>query len=62
MLAYSLNKNIDAQKVFEDITNLINKTVEPNKNYVLVIRLQEINLDNHDLIPKIEYKNGSNNG
>ena len=59
MLAYVLNKPIDATKVFEDISNLITKQAQPDRNYVLVIKLQEISIDNTDLIPKIEYKNGS---
>jgi hypothetical protein len=59
MLAYSLNKNLDGQKILHDIQNLISKSPQ-NKDLILVIRVQEVGVDNNNLIPKIEYKPETN--
>jgi hypothetical protein len=55
MLVYCLNKNLDGQKILQDIQNLISKSPQ-NKDLILVIKVQEIGVDNNNLIPKIEYK------
>jgi hypothetical protein len=60
MLAYSLNHDIDSNKLLHDIQNLVSKTISPDKQFVLVVRVQEVTLDNTSLIPKIEYNSESN--
>jgi hypothetical protein len=55
MLAYCLNKNLDGQKILQDIQKLISKSPQ-NKDLILVIKVQEVGVDNNNLIPKIEYK------
>lgn len=57
MLAYVLNKNIDSQKLLQDIQNLINNhPKESNDTLVLTIRVTNIQQDVVDDIPKLEYK------
>jgi len=56
MLAYSLNKNLDGQKILQDMQNLISKYNTKDNNFVLVIQVKEVVVDNNSFIPKIEYK------
>jgi len=58
MIAYSLNKNIDGQKILQDIQKLINKysNNHTSKQLILTIRVNEIAQDNDDYILKLEYK------
>jgi len=57
MLAYVLNKNIDGQKLLQDIHDLINNYPKDKKDsLVLTIRLTKIEKDSTAHIPKLEYK------
>lgn len=56
-ISYALNKDIDGNQILSDIDKLVRSSIQPNKNYVLTIRLQEIEHYNDDLIKKIEHKN-----
>jgi hypothetical protein len=57
MLAYCLNKNLDSQKLLQDIQNLVNKhNQEPNNQLILTIRVVKINQETVEHIPKLEYK------
>jgi len=57
MLALKLNQNIDAQKLLNSIQKLVTSCVKsPDKEYVLVVRVQEINSNDDSSIPKLEYK------
>jgi len=53
MLAYSLSENINGEKLLKDIQSLVQKTVVPNKRYVLTIKINEIDYENDSLIPKL---------
>ena len=59
MLFYTLNKNIDGNKVVKDIINMIEQLPQDDvTNTVLTISLQKIqNCTNDSWLPKIEYKN-----
>jgi hypothetical protein len=56
MLAYSLNKNLDGQKILQDMQSLVSKYNTKDNNFVLVIQVKEVVVDNNSFIPKIEYK------
>jgi hypothetical protein len=57
MLAYCLNKNLDSQKLLQDIQNLVNKhNQDPNNQLILTIRVVKINQETVEHIPKLEYK------
>ena len=56
MLAYTLDKPIDGNKLLQDIQNLIQKQNSAGVQMILVIKLQEIVSDNTSHIPKLEYK------
>lgn len=53
MIAYKLNQNIDGNRLINDIQKLIQSTIEQNKEYLLVIRIQEINYNDDASIPKL---------
>jgi hypothetical protein len=58
MIYYKLDKNIDGNKILQDIQKLINSNKkQDNNDLILVISLKEIT--NHcgdSLLPKLEYK------
>lgn len=56
MLAYKLNQNIDSNRLIHDIQKLVTKSVGPNKEYLLVIRIQEINYNDDASIPKLTHE------
>lgn len=56
MLAYTLDKPIDGNKLLQDIQNLIQKQNSSEVQMILVIKLQEIVSDSTSHIPKLEYK------
>lgn len=58
MIVYRLDKNIDAQKVINDIQNLINKFQQTNPQDIglLTITIKSVSYDDTSLIPKLEYK------
>jgi late competence protein required for DNA uptake (superfamily II DNA/RNA helicase) len=57
MLAYSLNKNVDGQKILVDIQQMIEKRMkETSEQLILVIDLKTINSETNDLMPKLENK------
>lgn len=60
MLAYKLNQNIDGEKLLKDIQKLILKNIGPDKEYLLVVKVQEINYDDNLSIPKLTYSNSNN--
>lgn len=51
-ISYSLNQNLDCNKICHDIQNLINKS-RPDTNSVLVIRIQQTKLGGDELILKL---------
>ena len=57
MLVYKLNQQIDGNRLLNDIQKFVSKNIQPDKESLLVIRIQEINYNNDGAIPKIEYKN-----
>jgi hypothetical protein len=56
MLAYSLNQQINGEKLLQDIQNMIQKEARPNVSLMLVIKLQEITSESTSHILKIEHK------
>lgn len=56
MLVYKLDKNIDSGKLLNDIQKLVSQTLNPDKELLLVIRIQEISNSSDAYIPRIEYK------
>lgn len=59
MIAYSLNQDINSQKILEDIQKLIHSKVRETNNsvpLVLVIDIKEISQQDSNIISKIEYK------
>ena len=55
-IAYSLNKNLDCNKICGDIQNLINKIVQKNiglEDCVLKITFIKTTLGGDELIPKL---------
>lgn len=56
MLTYSLNKQIDSQKLLSDIQELINKSIIGNNNYIMKIQIVPIAYEDTGLIPKLEVK------
>jgi len=55
----SLNKQIDANRLLQQIQNLINKTsVTPDS--ILHISILSVGYDNSEIIPKLEYKGDLN--
>jgi|LakMenE18May11ns_1017448.scaffolds.fasta_scaffold9747482_2 hypothetical protein len=58
MICYKLDKNIDGNKILQDIQKLISKNSNiDNKEIVLVISIKQItNHSGDSLIPKLEYK------
>jgi hypothetical protein len=58
MICYKLDKNIDGNKILQDIQKLISKNSNTdNKEIVLVISIKQItNHSGDSLIPKLEYK------
>lgn len=58
MLAYKLNQNINGEKLLQAIQQLVHKTAtDQNKEYLLIIKLQEICYNDDTGIPKLEYHN-----
>lgn len=58
MIAYKLNQNIEAQKLLQDIQKLIQQNIKDQnpENFLLVVRVQQINYNDDSSIPKLEYK------
>lgn len=56
MLAYSLNKPIDGNKLIQDIQNLIQKESEHGGSMVLVVKVQKILSESTAHILKLEHK------
>lgn len=55
-IAYSLNQNLDCNKICGDIQNMINKMVQNNKpldNCILKITIKQTILGGDELIPKL---------
>jgi hypothetical protein len=55
---FSLNKNLDGNKIIEAIQKIVNiaNTENPNTNKVLKISIETIASETNELIPKLEYK------
>lgn len=53
MLAYKLSNNIDGNKLISDIQKLITKSVTPDKEYLLVIKIVSIDYNDDTAIPKL---------
>lgn len=60
MLAYKLNQQIDGNKLLQTIQKYISKNVKNDKEYLLVIKIQEISYSSDEHIAKLEYKNLDN--
>lgn len=58
MICYKLDKNIDGNKILQDIQKLISKNSnENNEEIILVISIKKItNHSGDSLLPKLEYK------
>lgn len=56
MLCYKLNQNISGEKILQDIQKLVLKQQDNSKEYLLIIKVQEIGFTNDNHIPKIEYR------
>lgn len=59
MIAYTLNKNINGEKLLNDINKLVNefqKNNIDNQIPILVIDIRTVTRDDNSLIPKLEYK------
>lgn len=56
MIAYKLNKPLDAQKFIKDIDKLIHKS-NISQNSLLLVKIINISYDNDCAIPKLENKN-----
>jgi hypothetical protein len=57
VLAYKLNQNIDGEKLLKSIQQLVQKSVvDQSKEYLLVIKIENIAYDENSAIPKLEYK------
>lgn len=56
MLVYKLNQQIDGTKLIQNIEKEVQKSISPNKEYLLIIKVQEIVYNDDSSIPKIEYK------
>jgi hypothetical protein len=55
-IAYSLNKNLDCNKICGDIQKMVNKIVQDNKsldNCILKITIRQTILGGDELIPKL---------
>lgn len=61
MLAYKLSNNIDGNKLISDIQKLITKSVTPDKEYLLVIKIVSIDYNDDAAIPKLTYAPLENN-
>lgn len=53
MLVYKLDKQIDSGKFITEIQSLVNKSIKDNKEYLLVIKIQEVSYDDTSCIPKL---------
>lgn len=56
MLAYVLNQDISQDRLISDINKLLSKYNLNEQSYVLVIRVEPIEVSNDCYIPKLEYK------
>jgi hypothetical protein len=58
MICYKLDKNIDGNKILQDIQKLVSKNSnENNEEIILVISIKKItNHSGDSLLPKLEYK------
>jgi hypothetical protein len=58
MIAYRLDKNIDSQKILNDIQNLVKDFMQktPDKIPILYIDIRSITREDTNPIPKITYK------
>jgi hypothetical protein len=58
MIAYRLDKNIDGEKLINDVQNLVKDFMqkEPDKIPILYIDIRTIASEDTSLIPKITYK------
>lgn len=61
MLFYRLDKDIPAEKIVQDIQNLVQKFSQSNPQDIpiLTIGIKTISQENTSIIPKIEYKDCS---
>jgi hypothetical protein len=58
VLAYKLNSQIDGEKLLKSIQQLVQKSVvDQSKEYLLIIKIENIAYDENSAIPKLEYKN-----
>lgn len=56
MLCYNLTDNIDGEKLINNINKLIQKGTQPGKEFLLVIKLQEITSSDDSNIPKLTFE------
>lgn len=57
MLAYKLNQQINTEKLLQSIQKMVHKDADQNKEYLLIIKLQEISYNDDTSIPKLEHFN-----
>lgn len=56
MLAYRLDKNIDSEKLANDINRMLSKESGDKSQMVLVVSLKHLSQESVCLIPKLEHK------
>jgi len=56
MLAYRLDKNIDSEKLVNDINRMLSKESGDKSQMVLVVSLKHLSQEDVSLIPKLESK------
>lgn len=59
MLAYTLDKNIQGEKLLSDINKLISdykKDTNSNSVPILIIDIRTVTRDDNSLVPKLDYK------
>lgn len=56
MLAYRLDKNIDSEKLVNDINKMLSKESGDKSQMVLVVSLKHLSQESVCLIPKLEHK------
>lgn len=57
VLAYKLNQQINTEKLLQSIQKMVHKDADQNKEYLLIIKLQEISYNDDTSIPKLEHFN-----
>ena len=52
---YTLNQNLNGEKILGDIQRLIKNNMIEGQEYILSITIKPISITTNELIPKLEY-------